>query len=119
MKPAVKDVNEYIAAAPKLAQPMLRELRRVIKAAAPKATEKLSYRMPYYHYHKRLIYFAAFSKHVGLYIMGASKLKFAREIKPYQTSPSTLRFPLGSKIPSALVAKLVRARVSEVDAARA
>ena len=119
MKPALKDVDAYIAAAPKLAQPMLRELRRVIKASAPRATEKLSYRMPYYHYHSRLIYYAAFSKHVGLYVMGAFKLKFAREIEPYQTSASTLRFPLGTKIPSGLVAKLVRARVKEIDAARA
>ena len=97
---------------------MLRQLRRIIKTSAPKATEKLSYRMPYYHYQGRLIYFAAFSKHVSLYVMGKSKQKFAKEIKPYQTSSSTLRFPFGTKIPVRLVTRIVRARVREIEATK-
>jgi uncharacterized protein YdhG (YjbR/CyaY superfamily) len=50
--------------------------------------------------------------------MGRSKLRFAREMKRYQTSASTLRFPLGTKIPTNLVAKLIRARVEEIEAAK-
>jgi uncharacterized protein YdhG (YjbR/CyaY superfamily) len=111
-------VDAYIAAAPRPARPMLRELRRVIRSCAPMATEKLSYRMPYYHHYGRLIYFAAFSKHVSLYVMGKSKQRFARAMAPYQTSASTLRFPLGTKIPVGLVTKLVRARVRENEQAR-
>ena len=53
-----KTVNEYILMAPKEAQGKLKQIRRIIKAAAPKALEKLSYGMPYYGYKGRLAYFA-------------------------------------------------------------
>jgi uncharacterized protein YdhG (YjbR/CyaY superfamily) len=108
-----QQVDAYIVGAGKRAQPMLRQLRRIVRSCAPRATEKLSYGVPYFHYHGRLSYFAAFSKHVSLYVMGKSKLKFAKQMEPYQTSPSTLQFPLGTSIPATLVAKLIRARVRE------
>ena len=117
-KTGKQQVDDYIAAAPRPAQPMLRQLRRIIKDHAPRANEKLSYRVPYYHHCGRLFYFAAFSKHVSLYVMGKSKLKFAKETKPYLTSPSTMQFPLGTKIPVALVTKLVRARVRENETSK-
>jgi uncharacterized protein YdhG (YjbR/CyaY superfamily) len=63
-------VDAYIAAAPVPAQPILRHLRQVIKAAAPKAEERISYGMPSYEYYGRLVYFAAFKNHVGLYAVG-------------------------------------------------
>ena len=118
MKSGKEEVDAYIAAASKSARPMLRQLRRIIRGCAPKATENLSYRMPYYHYQGRLIYLAAFSKHVSLYVMGKAKKQYAKEMKPYQTSTSTLQFPLGTKIPVRLVERLVRARVRENEQAR-
>ena len=117
VKPGKPAVDAYIAAAARPARPMLRELRRVIRSSAPKAIEKVSYGMPYYHYHGRLTYFAAFKQHVSLFAMGKAKKQFAREMKPYQTSASTLRFPLGTKIPVGLVKRLIRARVREIDEA--
>lgn len=111
-----KDVAAYIAATRAKTRPMLRQLRRAIRAAAPKADERISYRMPYYHYHGRLIYFAAYSNHVGLYIMGRAKGELAAEIKPYQTSKATLRFPIGSKVPVGLVKRLIKARIKENEA---
>ena len=116
-KRTTSSVTAYIAAAPKPAQPMLRELRRVVRAAAPKATEKISYKIPYYNHHGRLIYFAAFSRHVGVYVMGKSKEQFADEMKPYRKTKATLQFPYGTKIPARLIAKLVRARVRENELA--
>ena len=111
-----KDVAAYIAAAPAKTRPMLRTLRRAIRTAAPKAEERISYRMPYYHHHGRLIYFAAYTHHIGLYIMGRAKGELAAELKPYQTSKATLRFRIGSKIPVRLVTKLVKARAKENEA---
>jgi uncharacterized protein YdhG (YjbR/CyaY superfamily) len=54
MKP-VNDVDEYIAL--REVQDRLRELRAIIKSAAPRAEERISYHMPYYHYKGRLVYF--------------------------------------------------------------
>ena len=115
---AKEQVDAYNASAPKAAQPMLRLLRRTIRASAPAATETLSYGMPYYHLHGRLTYFAAFSKHVSLFVMGRPTPTLAREMKPYQTSKATLRFPLGTPVPVRLVAKIVRARARENEAKR-
>src|SRR5262245_15864277 len=113
-----QQVDAYIAAAPKPAQPMLPQLRRIIKTSAPKAVEKISYRMPYYDHHGRLTYIAAFAKHVSMFVMNRSKQQFAAEMKPYQTTPSTLRFPFGTRIPARLVARLVRARARENEQAK-
>jgi uncharacterized protein YdhG (YjbR/CyaY superfamily) len=112
-----KGVRAYIAAAPKPAQPMLRTLRRIVRSNAPKATETISYRIPYYSYHGRLIYFAAFSKHVGVYLMGKSKELFAAETKPYRKTKATLQIPFGAKVPERLIARIVRARVRENEEA--
>ena len=65
-----KAVDAYIAAAPKVAQPRLGQLRKLIKDTAPKATERLSYGMPHYEYKGRLIYFSAFKNHIGVYPVG-------------------------------------------------
>jgi uncharacterized protein YdhG (YjbR/CyaY superfamily) len=109
-----KAVDAYIAAAPKATQPMLRQLRQAIKSAAPKAEEKLSYRMPYYAYHGRLIYFAAHKNHVGMYpIIGREKELYAEELKPYMAEKATLQFPIGQPLPIVLVKRIVKERAKE------
>lgn len=113
------DVDAYIAAAPADVQPQLRELRAVIRAEAPNATEKMSYGIPFYEYGgkpgtlaSRLIYFAAQKRHIALYPAGNAK-----GLEQYLTERSTLRFPLGKPLPMAKIRSLVRARVKEKDAA--
>jgi uncharacterized protein YdhG (YjbR/CyaY superfamily) len=49
-----KDVDDYITLSPKEVQDKLRALREIIKSAAPKAQERISYGMPYYYYKGRL-----------------------------------------------------------------
>jgi uncharacterized protein YdhG (YjbR/CyaY superfamily) len=109
-------VAAYIAAAPRPARAMLRQLRAAIRAVAPDAEEKISYRMPYYAYHGRLVYFAAFTSHVSLFILGRATREFARELAKYKTSTGTVQFPIGAPIPVALVRRMVKARVKENEA---
>ena len=108
-------VDSYIAAAPKDAQPLLHQLRKTIKAAAPDAVERISYGMPHYEYKGRLVYFAAFKNHVGLYPAGDAD-KYP-EVKRYVAGAGTLRFPLGEPLPAGLIGKLVKTRVKENEAA--
>jgi uncharacterized protein YdhG (YjbR/CyaY superfamily) len=104
-------VDAYIRAAPKAMQPMLRELRSAIKTTVPEAEERISYRMPFYAYHGRLIYFAAHRNHVGMYpIIGREKDLYAGELKPYLVEKATLQFPVGKPLPLALIKKIVRER---------
>lgn len=111
-----RDVDAYIAAAPKESQNKLRKIRKTIKSVAPKAEEKFSYGMPYYSYKGRLAYFAAFKDHVSLFAMPPIVGAGRAELKKYQTGKSTLRFPLDEKLPLTLIRKLVRAGVKRNEA---
>ncbi len=113
-KPAA-DVDAYIAAAPVAVQPQLRQLRAMIRAEAPRATEKMSYGIPFYEYgekpntlQSRLIYFAAQRKHIAVYPAGDAK-----GLEQYLTERSTLRFPLDKPLPMAKLRALLKARVKE------
>ena len=116
MKVGREHVDAYIAAAAPKARPMLRLIRRAIKAGAPRAVEGTSYRMPYYQHHGRLAYFAAFKHHVSFYALGRSTERYAKQVARYRSSKATLQFPLGSKVPEALIRKLVEARAAENEA---
>ena len=112
------DVDAYISRAPKNVRGKLVKLRAVIKAAAPKAEERISYGMPYYHYKGRLAYFSAFKKHIGLYVPTPIIKEHKKELKDYETSKSTVGLPIDKPIPIALVKKLIRARVKKNEAIR-
>lgn len=112
-KPQPKDVEAYIAAAPAAVQPLLHELRRAVKAAAPKAIEKISYGMPTYEYRGRLASFAGYEKHVGLYGVVHEDRPVDEEARPYLESRSTLKFPVGHALPVAMIKRVISARVTE------
>lgn len=110
MKP-FKDVNEYIASAPKEWQERLQQLRKAIRSAAPKAEERIGYNMPFYHYSGRLVYFSLAKKHIGLYALQKPVLQqFKTELKGYVTEKGTVQLPLDEKLPVTLVKKLVKAQ---------
>jgi uncharacterized protein YdhG (YjbR/CyaY superfamily) len=117
-KPEPKDVESYIAAAPKAAQPLLNELREAIKTAAPQAKEKISYGMPSYEHYGRLAYFAGYEGHVGLYGVAHVASEQDAEVKKYLENQSTLRFPVGQKLPVSLIRTLIKERVKQNEAGR-
>ena len=103
--PAFATVDDYIAAQPAAAQPRLRELRAIIRAALPEAAELISYGMPTYKFPVGSVYFGAAKHHCALY--GTAMDACADELRAYDTSKGTVRFPLDQPIPEALVHKLV------------
>jgi uncharacterized protein YdhG (YjbR/CyaY superfamily) len=108
-----KDVDEYLASIPEPASGMLKKMRTVIRAAAPReAMESISYGIPALKYRSMSIGFAAFKKHCSLF-PGAAVLKtLESEVKGCKTSKGTIQFPLDKPLPIALVKKLVDARVA-------
>ena len=118
-KPA-RTVDDYIASAPKDRRVALTTLRQTIKAAAPKATEIVSYGMAGFKQGgERVAYFAYWKTHTALY--GTSREfvdAHAAELKPYVQSKGTLQFPAGKPLPYGLVTKIVKARVAEIEKAR-
>ena len=107
-------VDKYIAAAPKGAQPLLRQLRELIRKEAPKAEEGISYGMPYYRYHGHLMYFAVFKNHIGLYPVGNTDKHLG--MSEWVTGKGTFRFPLDQPLPVASIRHLVKTRVKENEA---
>jgi len=106
-------VDAYIAAATPRARPHLRALRRIIKETTPAAAETISYGIPYYSLHGRLIYFSAMRDWAGLYMLGGAKKKFGAQLAPYLSGVSTARFPFDEPLPAGLVRKIVRLRMKE------
>jgi len=69
--------------------------------------------MPYYHYKGRLAYFQLWKKHIGLYIPTPVIEEHQKELKDYETAKATVRFPIDRPLPTALVKKLVKARMKK------
>ncbi len=114
---APTNINEYIAAAPAKVRPILREIRRVIRTAAPNAEEVISYRMPAFKQRGILVYFAAFKNHIGLFPPVRGDAKLAKALAPYAGPKGNLKFPLDQPIPYTLIRRVVRLRVKQ-DSAR-
>jgi uncharacterized protein YdhG (YjbR/CyaY superfamily) len=113
-KAGFASVSEYIASFPKNTQKQLKELCIIIKAAAPKAEEKIAYKMACFAQHGNLVLFAAWKKHIGFYGTSHAILKALKdEIAPYVQPKGTLQFPLDQPLPKKLITKIVKARVIE------
>ena len=67
-------------------QPVLKQFRKIIKAAAPKTEEVISYGMPAFKQHSVLVYFAAMKEHYGFYPTTKPIEIFKEKLKPYKTS---------------------------------
>jgi uncharacterized protein YdhG (YjbR/CyaY superfamily) len=117
MKAKTREVtthDEYLAALSDDKRRALEKLRKDIKAAAPKAEECISYGIPGFRLNgELLVSYGAAAKHCAFY-PGSTLQAFKKEMKGYDTSSKgTLRFPAEEPLPSALVRKIVRARIAE------
>ena|ERR1700687_3258032 len=112
-----KNVDEYLAAVPEPARTTLNTIRAVIRSAVPPETsEAITYGIPTFKYKGSLLAFAAFKNHCSLFPMSLAVIDtFKNELKPFLASKGTIRYPLDKPLPSALVKKLVKARIAEKD----
>src|SRR5262245_49640271 len=94
-------VDAYIAGQSLEAQPRLRELRAIIRAAVPEATEFISYGMPTYRQSGRRVFFSAANRHCALY--GAPIDLLSNDLRAYKTLKGTIQFPTSSPYPRRLV----------------
>lgn len=109
-------IDAYIASFPDDVARKLEKVRAAIRKAAPEATEKISYRMPAFHHHGSLVWFAAFKNHIGLYPTASGIRQFESELKGYVHSKGAIQLPLDEALPLALIAKIVKFRVAENEA---
>lgn len=110
-------IDEYIATFPPDVQAILQKIRATVAKAVPKATERISYRIPAFALDGDVVYFAAFKKHIGVY-PPVRDPKLKQEIARYAGPKGNLQFPLTERIPYALIGRIAKARAKE-NAARA
>ena len=112
-----RDVDAYLAALPEAQRAALEKLRALIKAAAPKAGELISYRIPAYKQNGMLVFFAAFKDHCSLFPASRSILTtFSSELAPFRISGTTIHFSPEHPLPATLVKKIVKARIAQNEA---
>ncbi len=118
-KPAAPvNIDEYIKGFSPEVQAILRKVRQVVRGAAPKAQEVISYRMPALKQNGVLVYFAAFKNHIGLYPPVAGDASLQKAIAPYAGEKGNLRFPYDKPIPYDLISRITELRVKQ-DAEKA
>lgn len=110
MNPVPASVDEYIAGFPTEIKAVLRAVRATVRAAAPDAEERISYRMPAVFQHGVVVYFAAFKRHIGLFPPVEDPVVRAR-VTPYAGPKGNLQFPYDRPIPHQVIAAVVRARL--------
>lgn len=109
----VKDVDTYIAEAPFDAQPLLHELREIIKSTVPKAEEGIWYGVPFYKYFGEFVGFDAFTKHISFgfgagIISDEDQEKLAN--RGYKLGKGTLQIKFDQKIPVTAVKKILKTK---------
>jgi len=117
MRSTAATIDEYVAGFPAPTQKALQEVRTLIAAVAPGATETISYAIPTFDLRGRhLVHFAAFTRHIGLYPTSSGIAAFADELAPYKSGKGSLQFPLDRPLPLDLIRRIVEFRVAEVTA---
>ena len=84
------EIDDYIAGFPAAAKKQLKNMRAIIKEAAPDAQELISYGMPAYKLHGMLVYFAGYKAHIGFYPTPSGIKKFLQKMKYLNEKPLEL-----------------------------
>jgi uncharacterized protein YdhG (YjbR/CyaY superfamily) len=109
-----KTVDEYFSAVPNEARRILEDMRLAIKKVVPEAEEIISYNMPAFKFYKILVYYAAHKEHIGFYPGNAKVIViFKDELKDFETSKGTIKFPINKKLPIKLIKTIVKLRANE------
>ena len=107
-------IDEYIAEFPPETQLALQEVRELIRAHAPGATETISYAMPTFDLNRRhLVHFAGYPHHIGFYPIPTGMAAFKDELSAYKTGKGSVQFPLDEPLPRDLIRRIVEFRVAE------
>jgi uncharacterized protein YdhG (YjbR/CyaY superfamily) len=112
---APKNFTEYLATAPTATRMKLVKMHSVIGSAVPQdAIETISYRIPAFRNKTGvLVWFAGFADHCSLFPTASVIEMFKDELRDFSTSKGTIHFPIDKPLPTALIKRIVKARVAQ------
>jgi len=113
-------IDAYLATLPADQHQALQRLRAQIARLVPDAVETISYGMPAFKLHGRAVmWFAAWKAHCSIYPLTDTFLEaHADALKGYRRTKGSLHFTPAAPLPEALVERLVRARLAELEDGR-
>src|SRR5512137_3165176 len=116
MVPKAKTIDGYLATVRGARRAALVRLRRTIRSILPKAEECISYGIPAFRLDGVVVAgFAATAKGCSYFPFSGSTLRtLAPELEGYGGTKASLHFAPEKPLPTALVRKLVRARIAEI-----
>jgi uncharacterized protein YdhG (YjbR/CyaY superfamily) len=112
-----KVVSNYFSRLPEPARTTLQSVRAAILSACPKdTTVTLSYGIPTFKHNGGICAIAAFKDHCSLFPMSYFVIdKFRAELARFEVSKGTVRFPTNKPLPSSLLRKIVKARLTQMS----
>ena len=109
-------VDAYIDRYPKDVQRRLKQMRTTIRKAAPSTSETISYGIPAFKTSKVLVWYGAFTNHIGFYPGAGVVAKFKKGLSRYKFAKGSVQFPFDEPLPLSLVTKIVKYRVRATEA---
>ena len=112
-----KTIDDYLAPLSADKRAALEKLRKIIRAAVPKAEECITYGLAAFRLNgKPIAGFGAGANHCAYYPMsGAIVQAHLKDLKGFETSKGTIHFAPDKPLPAALVRKLIKARIAEIE----
>ena len=106
-------VDGYLEGLPENQRKALRALQQQIKTLVPHAEETISYGMPAFKQNGIIVYYAAFTNHMSLFVMPAVLNQVRALIPGRSTTKSAIHFTETNPIPAAVVEGAKRNVVSD------
>jgi uncharacterized protein YdhG (YjbR/CyaY superfamily) len=117
--PGPTTVDEYLTTKTDAQRAGLEAMRAAIRAAAPRADEVITYKMPGFKTHGRfLVSYDAFKAHFSLFPASEAVIvELGEDIRPFLHGSGTIRFPADQPIPTELIGRVIAIRLRENDEA--
>lgn len=114
-KNRIETVEQYISSFPKDVQNILQQVRKSISKAVPDAEEVISYQIPAFKLDGWIFYYSAYTQHYSLSCPPPFTVftAFEEELKPYEMSKSTIKFPFDKPVPVDLITAMSKYRAAE------
>jgi uncharacterized protein YdhG (YjbR/CyaY superfamily) len=108
-------LKNYFAGLPPASRKILQELRDLVRAAAAGATDSFSYGTPAVKLRGQLLVTYTSMKRTVTLAPIAASIDRATELKGFRTSKDAVQFPFTKPLPAALIKRLVKARIAELQ----